>query len=65
MLLTESAHLSNAYLFWKPCDSVPKDICIAISFSLMVEVINMKASKKKNKIVFRHKKLRGFFLYLK
>jgi predicted tellurium resistance membrane protein TerC len=47
MLLTESAHLSNAH-FWKPCDSGPKGyLYFAISFSLMVEVINMKASKRK------------------
>lgn len=48
MLLTESAHLSNALIFGSHVTPVPKGyLYFAISFSLMVEVINMKASKKK------------------
>ena len=48
MLLTESAHLSNALIFGSHVTPVPKGyLYFAISFSLMVEVINMKAAKKK------------------
>jgi predicted tellurium resistance membrane protein TerC len=48
MLLTESAHLSNALIFGSHVTPVPKGyLYFAISFSLMVEVINMKVSKKK------------------
>jgi predicted tellurium resistance membrane protein TerC len=48
MLITESAHLSNALIFGSHVTPVPKGyLYFAISFSLMVEVINMKASKKK------------------
>lgn len=48
MLLTESAHLSNALILGSHVTPVPKGyLYFAISFSLMVEVINMKASKKK------------------
>jgi predicted tellurium resistance membrane protein TerC len=47
MLLTESAHLSNALIFGSHVTPVPKGyLYFAISFSLMVEVINMKVSKK-------------------
>ena len=48
MLLTESAHLSNALIFGSHVTPVPKGyLYFAISFSLFVEVLNMKASKKK------------------
>jgi hypothetical protein len=47
MLLTESAHLSNALIF-EAIKPVPKGYLYFYDlFSLMVEVINMKASKKK------------------
>jgi predicted tellurium resistance membrane protein TerC len=48
MLLTESAHLSNALILGSHVTPVPKGyLYFAISFSLFVEVLNMKASKKK------------------
>jgi predicted tellurium resistance membrane protein TerC len=48
MLLTESAHLSNALIFGNHVTPVPKGyLYFAISFSLGVEVLNMKMSKKK------------------
>ncbi|MFT5849104.1 TerC family protein, partial [Psychroserpens sp.] len=48
MLLTESAHLSNALILGSHVTAVPKGyLYFAISFSLFVEVINMKMSKKK------------------
>lgn len=48
MLLTESAHLSNALIFGSHVTPIPKGyLYFAISFSLMVEVLNMKMSKKK------------------
>jgi predicted tellurium resistance membrane protein TerC len=49
MLLTESAHLSNALVFGNHVTPVPKGyLYFAISFSLLVEILNMKVSKKKN-----------------
>jgi predicted tellurium resistance membrane protein TerC len=46
----ESAHLSNALLFGNHVTPVPKGyLYFAISFSLMVEVINMKASKREKR----------------
>jgi predicted tellurium resistance membrane protein TerC len=48
MLLTESAHLSNALIFGSHVTPIPKGyLYFAISFSLLVEVLNMKVSKKK------------------
>ncbi len=48
MLITESAHLSNALIFGKHVAAVPKGyLYFAISFSLLVEVLNMKMDKKK------------------
>lgn len=48
MLLTESAHLSDALIFGSHVTPVPKGyLYFAISFSLFVEVINMKMTKKK------------------
>jgi len=48
MLLTESAHLSNALIFGSHVTPIPKGyLYFAISFSLLVEALNMKVSKKK------------------
>lgn len=48
MLLTESAHLSNALIFGSQVTPVPKGyLYFAISFSLLVEVLNMKMKKNK------------------
>ena len=48
MLITESAHLSNALIFGSHVTPVPKGyLYFAISFSLLVEVLNMKMDKKK------------------
>lgn len=48
MLLTESAHLANALVFGSHVTPVPKGyLYFAISFSLFVEIINMKMTKKK------------------
>lgn len=48
MLVTESAHLSNALIFGSHVTPIPKGyLYFAISFSLMVEALNMKATKKK------------------
>lgn len=48
MLLTESAHLANALVFGSHVTPVPKGyLYFAISFSLFVEIINMKMAKKK------------------
>ncbi|HJS01260.1 MAG TPA: TerC family protein [Flavobacterium sp.] len=48
MLITESAHLSNALVFNSHVTPIPKGyLYFAISFSLMVEMLNMKVSKKK------------------
>lgn len=47
MLITESAHLANASFFGNHVDVIPKGyLYFAISFSLLVEVLNMKMSKK-------------------
>lgn len=48
MLITESAHLSNALIFGNHVTPVPKGyLYFAISFSLIVEVLNMRMEKKK------------------
>lgn len=48
MLITESAHLSNALIFGSHVTPLPKGyLYFAISFSLLVEVLNMKVDKKK------------------
>lgn len=48
MLVTESAHLAQASFFGNHVDVVPKGyLYFAISFSLLVEVLNMKMGKKK------------------
>ncbi|WP_418262617.1 TerC family protein [Flavobacterium faecale] len=51
MLLTEGAHLSNALIFGSHVTPIPKGyLYFAISFSLFVEMLNMKSSRKKKKI---------------
>ena len=48
MLITESVHLSNALIFGNHVTPVPKGyLYFAISFSLLVEFLNMKMDKKK------------------
>jgi predicted tellurium resistance membrane protein TerC len=48
MLLTESAHLANALILGSHVTPIPKGyLYFAISFSLFVEVLNMKSSRKK------------------
>jgi predicted tellurium resistance membrane protein TerC len=48
MLITESVHLSNALIFGGHVSPVPKGyLYFAITFSLLVEVLNMKMDKKK------------------
>jgi len=50
MLITESVHLSNALVFGNHVTPVPKGyLYFAISFSLLVEVLNMRIDKKKKK----------------
>jgi predicted tellurium resistance membrane protein TerC len=48
MLMTESAHIAQASFFGNHVDVVPKGyLYFAIAFSLIVELLNMKMSKKK------------------
>jgi predicted tellurium resistance membrane protein TerC len=48
MLITESAHLSDALVFGNHVTPLPKGyLYFAISFSLLVEVLNMRVDKKK------------------
>ncbi len=48
MLVTESAHIAQASFFGNHVDVVPKGyLYFAIAFSLVVELLNMKVSKKK------------------
>jgi len=48
MLVTESAHLSNAEIFGQHVGAIPKGyLYFAIAFSLGVEALNMKVRKKK------------------
>jgi predicted tellurium resistance membrane protein TerC len=48
MLITESAHLSNAEFFGKTVGAIPKGyLYFAIAFSLFVEFLNFKTDKKK------------------
>jgi len=48
MLVTEAAHLSNALVFGSHVTPLPKGyLYFAIAFSLLVEVLNMKMSKRK------------------
>jgi predicted tellurium resistance membrane protein TerC len=47
MLVGENAHLSNALILGSHVTAVPKGyLYFAISFSLFIEVLNMKASKR-------------------
>ncbi|MFD1315904.1 TerC family protein [Namhaeicola litoreus] len=51
MLVTESAHLSHAIVFGQEVGAIPKGyLYFAITFSLGVEVLNMKMRSKTNKI---------------
>lgn len=51
MLVTESAHLSNAVIFGQRVGAIPKGyLYFAIAFSLLVEALNMKVRKLKIKI---------------
>jgi len=46
MLVTESAHLSNAVIFGQHVGAIPKGyLYFAIAFSLLVEALNMKVRK--------------------
>lgn len=46
MLITEAAHLADALVFGYSVETIPKGyLYFAISFSLLVEVLNMKMSK--------------------
>lgn len=48
MLITESAHLSNALILGSHVTPLPKGyLYFAISFSLLVEILNMRVDKKK------------------
>lgn len=50
MLVTEAAHLSNASFFGNHVTAIPKGyLYFAIAFSLGVEVLNMKRTKKAKK----------------
>lgn len=47
MLLTESAHLADALIFGNHVTPIPKGyLYFAISFSLVIEMLNMKMTKK-------------------
>ncbi len=49
MLITEGAHLSHTKFFNKTVGAIPKGyLYFAIAFSLGVELLNLKARKKKN-----------------
>lgn len=50
MLITEAAHLSHTELFGKTVGAIPKGyLYFAIAFSMFVEFLNFKTSKKKKK----------------
>lgn len=49
MLIAESAHLSNTFIFNKTVGVIPKGyLYFAIAFSLGVELLNLRAKKKKS-----------------
>lgn len=51
MLLAESAHISNLQIFQTSVGAIPKGyIYFSIAFALLVEVLNIKLSKKKKNI---------------
>jgi len=51
MLITESAHLSDAVIFNQPVGAIPKGyLYFAIAFSLGVEALNMKVRKGRKKV---------------
>jgi len=50
MLVTESAHISHAVVFGQEVGAIPKGyLYFAITFSLGVEILNMKMRSKGNK----------------
>jgi predicted tellurium resistance membrane protein TerC len=50
MLVTESAHIAKAQIFGSHVEAVPKGyLYFAIAFSLLVEALNMKVTKKSAK----------------
>ena len=50
MLIAEGAHLSHAKLFGQEVGAIPKGyLYFAITFSLVVEMLNMQMRKKKKK----------------
>lgn len=56
MLLAESAHLSQLNIFDNYVSAIPKGyIYFSIAFALLVEVLNMKMSKKKKKKLEKNK----------
>jgi predicted tellurium resistance membrane protein TerC len=55
MLITEASHLSHLKIFDSEVGAIPKGyLYFAIAFSLFVEFINLKMSKKKSKPVHLH-----------
>ncbi len=55
MLITEASHLSHLNIFGSEVGAIPKGyLYFAIAFSLFVEFINLKMSKKKSKPVQLH-----------
>ena len=49
MLIAEAAHLADTVIFKNPIGMIPKGyLCFAISFSLFVEFLNFKISKRRN-----------------
>jgi predicted tellurium resistance membrane protein TerC len=63
--LAKNAHLSNALILGSHVTAVPKGyLYFAISFSLFIEVLNMKASKKnkyKNRTLIKKPHCGSFF----
>lgn len=58
MLLVEAAHLSALSVFGQTVGEIPKGyIYFAIAFSLMVEVLNMKLSKKRRPVKLKESEI--------
>jgi predicted tellurium resistance membrane protein TerC len=63
--LAKNAHLSNALILGSHVTAVPKGyLYFAISFSLFIEVLNMKASKRTSNTIDPNKSftLEAFFI---
>ncbi|MCD8260180.1 MAG: TerC family protein [Bacteroides sp.] len=59
MLILEAAHLANITIFGKEIHEIPKCyIYFAIAFSLLVEILNMKISKKSSPVKLRNSRTR-------